>query len=708
MKYQKIHIVALMGVFCLCAADGDGGVGVGGKVGRLAQRACQRYGVKRFEEQDIELPEELPGWFSVEVEYEGVAETLELERCSVRGPNFKVLAQGADGKFTQIDPGPERTYRGRLKGHSGSVVAATLAKDGLRATICTEFGSGWEIRPMRRIDGNAARRRHIVFCEEDVEVEEAAEPGPRPSEVDGMPVAYYDGDVWTMDTTATAIGAMGVTMLTPHGSDVMRAEAGIDVEYDYFAKWSTVGRDPYAPINNNIATTINEMNIIFVRDCMIEYVLGRVVIRTSVEACPYHDINDDFSKLGPFRTEWRNNQSDSTHDLAALVYDGGGGMAWVGVVCSSYAYSINGDSGDGTFHHVWRHETGHNWGCADYHKGCPEGRTILCGNSMAISRFSIEEVKTILAHRDSRSCLVNIGPYTSSVPPYAGLDVATVNLGDGPIWINVLENDHDANGDAISVVSYDETSMLGGSVLYSIGGRGRPPALVYTSPKDKHGHDRFTYTIADETGNYAIGTVAVEIRDPGPTGHWKLDEISGIMATDSVGSNDGVLINMGDADWVSGQFGGALEFDVVNDYLYMEDFSMSRDAFTAALWFKPAQDMDSSDSRRDLFYWHRGSHPHLTFNRGGEGKIGLYVEVDDVEYNDVTSGTTTWSAARWYHIATTFDGNDFVLYVDGIEENRVSHPGVHVANEGLSIGSDEGARGFGCRIDDVRFYNYAL
>lgn len=203
--------------------------------------------------------------------------------------------------------------------------------------------------------------------------------------------------------------------------------------------------------------------------------------------------------------------------------------------------------------------------------------------------------------------------------------------------------------------------------------------------------------------------VNLSLIPPMIVGHWKADETSGTVAGDSSGGDtDGILTNMDDADWVEGKFGNALDFDDVNDYLYMEDFSLARESFTTALWFKPVKDLSSGNSRRDLMYWHTGGEPHLSFNRARDGKIGLYVDVDGVEYNDITTATTSWSAAVWYHIAVTFDGSDFNVYLDGELEKSISHPGVHVAAKGLSVGSDEGSKAFGCTIDDVRFYNYAL
>ncbi|MBN2269238.1 MAG: hypothetical protein JXN61_01405, partial [Sedimentisphaerales bacterium] len=219
-----------------------------------------------------------------------------------------------------------------------------------------------------------------------------------------------------------------------------------------------------------------------------------------------------------------------------------------------------------------------------------------------------------------------------------------------------------------------------------------------------------TITFTDTTnGIVEQRSVALEIHPHETVGHWKLDETAGTTASDSSGKgNNGVLTNMDDADWVGGQFGNALHFDDVNDYLYMESFSLPQESFTVALWFKPLNNMSRTTSRRDLMYWHTGGEPHMSFNRAGDGKIGLYARIDDVEYNDITTTTTSWSAGVWYHIAVTFNGSAFKVYLNGSLQNAVSHPGMHNVAVGLSVGSDEGEKAFGCTIDDVRFYNYAL
>jgi hypothetical protein len=54
--------------------------------------------------------------------------------------------------------------------------------------------------------------------------------------------------------------------------------------------------------------------------------------------------------------------------------------------------------------------------------------------------------------------------------------------------------------------------------------------------------------------------------------HWKLDELSGTVASDSVGGNDGTL--NGDPTWRpgDGKIGVAMEFDGDGDYVEVEGY----------------------------------------------------------------------------------------------------------------------------------------
>ena len=72
-----------------------------------------------------------------------------------------------------------------------------------------------------------------------------------------------------------------------------------------------------------------------------------------------------------------------------------------------------------------------------------------------------------------------------------------------------------------------------------------------------------------------------------PVAHWKLDEMSGDIAYDSVGNNDGTLV--GDPVWTDGQIDGAIEFDGVGDYINLGTSSIlnSYSNFTISAWVHP-------------------------------------------------------------------------------------------------------------------------
>lgn len=72
-------------------------------------------------------------------------------------------------------------------------------------------------------------------------------------------------------------------------------------------------------------------------------------------------------------------------------------------------------------------------------------------------------------------------------------------------------------------------------------------------------------------------------------------------------------------------------------------------------------------------------------------------------------GSLTIPAARWTHIAVTFDGRERVYYIDGMRQYHNTTPGALAVNRvALGIGADyDGTRPFSGNLAEVRIWGYA-
>jgi len=215
-------------------------------------------------------------------------------------------------------------------------------------------------------------------------------------------------------------------------------------------------------------------------------------------------------------------------------------------------------------------------------------------------------------------------------------------------------------------------------------------------------------TSATNTGDvWSFTTVPdIAVSEPELVGWWKMDEGHSATAFDWSGhGNDGVL--QGDAAWTDGYDGAAVELGGSGN-VYAETAQLPTGAFSVAFWFRPAVSLNANDPRQDFIYWQTGSRPHFSFNRSGDGEIGFWPNVGG-DFDGPVTTSRAWAAGRWYHITGTFDGTDFNVYVNGVMEGTVAHPGVHSDASGLLIGARNGQQNyFTGDMDDVRLYSKAL
>ena len=78
---------------------------------------------------------------------------------------------------------------------------------------------------------------------------------------------------------------------------------------------------------------------------------------------------------------------------------------------------------------------------------------------------------------------------------------------------------------------------------------------------------------------------------------------------------------------------------------------------------------------------------------------------------DRVSTTTTWPAGTWQHVALSWDGARYRLYVNGIEEAGLDNAfSIIDSSDPITLGNADGfaAAGFAGLLDEPTLYNLSL
>ena len=200
--------------------------------------------------------------------------------------------------------------------------------------------------------------------------------------------------------------------------------------------------------------------------------------------------------------------------------------------------------------------------------------------------------------------------------------------------------------------------------------------------------------------------------DPNLVGWWRFDEDSGHTAADSSGSGHHGTRSGGSWAPTSGIIDGAVNLGTANsDHVKVPTTSMSASAGTVALWAC----IKGTQSGTRYFFGHtRGS-----TRASWPDKIQIYMSNSD---NDLDLGLgdshtkatniATLSNDTWHHIALTWDGSNYIVYVDGLSKTSGTYTGfssigtyADIGNTGNRSNLIEAFQGF---IDEVVIFDYAL
>jgi hypothetical protein len=222
-------------------------------------------------------------------------------------------------------------------------------------------------------------------------------------------------------------------------------------------------------------------------------------------------------------------------------------------------------------------------------------------------------------------------------------------------------------------------------------------------------------SVVSQSGNWHILNISGNgelLSSENLIGWWKLDEESGVAATDSsVISNDGSLNNSTfSTNSILSNLNSGLYLDGSNDYVTITKVSSYEiDFITLSIWVYPA-----STGQIDQIFSKdaSGANRSWQFRKEADETVRFIVFDDDDSSNGQATSTNTLILNDWNHIAGTWDGTDMKIYINGQFDASTSFSGLLNKGEpnnaylGRSENVDPGY--FEGRLDDARIYNRAL
>jgi hypothetical protein len=176
---------------------------------------------------------------------------------------------------------------------------------------------------------------------------------------------------------------------------------------------------------------------------------------------------------------------------------------------------------------------------------------------------------------------------------------------------------------------------------------------------------------------------------------WSFEEGTGTETIDTITGQSATF--HGTPTWTTGQVGGALEFDGIDDFITTPPINLE-DHFSFTFWLNPTSLKDFGDPL--------GRFQYLSFTTYADGKLRYVLGNGSSWGNILYTDPGTLQVGQWTHITGTYDGTSTHLYVNGIHVGSASNPGYSL-NQTFDIGQKNDYFFHG-KIDEVHFFNRTL
>jgi Concanavalin A-like lectin/glucanases superfamily/Bacterial Ig domain len=243
---------------------------------------------------------------------------------------------------------------------------------------------------------------------------------------------------------------------------------------------------------------------------------------------------------------------------------------------------------------------------------------------------------------------------------------------------------------------------------------------TWSSSWPTEGYANGTHTLMakayDAANNAATASITVTVSNATPMAHWKLDETSGLVASDaSGGGNNGTLVN--GPTWSAGVIAGGLAFGGGASAPYVSvpasPFLEGMAALSVSTWIKLSQLPPVGSYYVPIGKDNGGFSYRLLVDSNGGGHFAVATTANA----GYTAGTTaSFSGVQpntWYHLVGTYDGTRVRAYVNG----RLSGTGASAISGAIAASTSPlyfGFRpaaniaAFAGTLDDVRLYRRTL
>jgi hypothetical protein len=324
---------------------------------------------------------------------------------------------------------------------------------------------------------------------------------------------------------------------------------------------------------------------------------------------------------------------------------------------------------------------------------------------------------------------INIYPYALTAQQVQQLyQSAPVSSGDTTqpsVSLSAPANGATVSGSSVAVSATASDNVGVAGVQFQLDGANlgaedtsSPYSTTWNTTSASNGTHTLTAIARDAANNTKSASVTVTVSNAvstpaGLLARLAFDEGTGSTATDSSGKgNNGALQN--GTTWTTGVSGSALNFDGVNDTLFIANsssLSSISNAVTVAAWVYRSSNQSGfvSVASRQV-----GTTVYEHFYLGFEnGNYRWFVNTSS-GYSNVALGGAA-PVGQWIHLVGTYDGSSVKLYANGVLQFSATHSGAFASDTtGIAIGVNQNDPSrtlvdpFNGKIDEFRLYSNAL